>query len=65
MFSKPVKEHLSTDEGEVDDLAVISMDSKGIDIRVQQGAQVQLSEKGAGALTTLAKVSTIMTSEKS
>ncbi|KAL5661760.1 hypothetical protein ACJX0J_028885, partial [Zea mays] len=55
MFSKPVKEHLSTDEGEVDDLAVISMDSKGIDIRVQQGAQVQLSEKGAGALTTLAK----------
>ncbi|KAL6888664.1 hypothetical protein ACP4OV_009690 [Aristida adscensionis] len=38
MFSKPLKELLST-EGEVDDVALISMDSKGIDIRVRQGAQ--------------------------
>lgn len=44
MFSKPLKELLSTDEGEVDDVALISMDSKGIDIRVRQGAQVQPSE---------------------
>jgi hypothetical protein len=28
-------------EGEVDDAAVISVDSKGIDIRVRQGAQVK------------------------
>ncbi|GJM90201.1 hypothetical protein PR202_ga06459 [Eleusine coracana subsp. coracana] len=38
VFSKPLKELLST-EGEVDDVALISMDSKGIDIRVRQGAQ--------------------------
>ncbi|KAL6629827.1 hypothetical protein ACP70R_029592 [Stipagrostis hirtigluma subsp. patula] len=38
MFSKPLKKLLST-EGEVDDVALISMDSKGIDIRVRQGAQ--------------------------
>lgn len=44
MFSKPLIELLSTDEGEVDDVALISMDSKGIDIRVRQGAQVQPSE---------------------
>lgn len=43
MFSKPLKELLST-EGEVDDVAVISLDSKGIDIRVRQGAQVQPSK---------------------
>jgi hypothetical protein len=43
MFSKPLKELLLT-EGEVDDVAVISMDSKGIDIRVRQGAQVQPSK---------------------
>lgn len=42
VFSKPLKELLST-EGEVDDVALISMDSKGIDIRVRQGAQVQTS----------------------
>ncbi|RCV05495.1 hypothetical protein SEVIR_1G087200v4 [Setaria viridis] len=41
MFSKPLKELLST-EGEVDDVAVISMDSKGIDIRVRQGAQFNI-----------------------
>lgn len=28
-------------EGEVDDAALISVDSKGIDIRVRQGAQVK------------------------
>ncbi|KAL5213478.1 hypothetical protein ABZP36_024325 [Zizania latifolia] len=43
MYSKPLKELLST-EGEVDDAALISIDSKGIDIRVRQGAQVQILE---------------------
>ncbi|XP_039782619.1 uncharacterized protein LOC120649765 isoform X1 [Panicum virgatum] len=41
MFSKPLKELLSA-EAEVDDVAVISMDSKGIDIRVRQGAQFNI-----------------------
>ncbi|XP_062218202.1 uncharacterized protein LOC133918364 [Phragmites australis] len=41
MFSKPLKELLSA-EGEVDDVALISMDSKGIDIRVRQGAQYNI-----------------------
>lgn len=39
VFSKPIKELLSA-ESEVDDAALISIDSKGIDIRVRQGAQV-------------------------
>ncbi|XP_054784126.1 uncharacterized protein LOC129291046 isoform X1 [Prosopis cineraria] len=38
IFSKPLKELLST-ETEVDDAALISIDSKGTDIRVRQGAQ--------------------------
>ncbi|KAG0447411.1 hypothetical protein HPP92_028336 [Vanilla planifolia] len=38
IFSKPLKEILST-EGEIDDAALISVDSKGTDIRVWQGAQ--------------------------
>ncbi|KAL5554615.1 hypothetical protein UlMin_042016 [Ulmus minor] len=38
IFSKPLKELLST-ESEVDDAALISLDSKGTDIRVRQGAQ--------------------------
>ncbi|XP_021908479.1 uncharacterized protein LOC110822633 isoform X1 [Carica papaya] len=38
LFSKPLKELLST-ESEVDDAALISIDSKGVDIRVRQGAQ--------------------------
>ncbi|KAL3632809.1 hypothetical protein CASFOL_025793 [Castilleja foliolosa] len=38
MFSKPLKELLSK-EDEVDDAALISIDSKGVDIRVRQGAQ--------------------------
>ncbi|KAM1512945.1 hypothetical protein ACFX1Z_024439 [Malus domestica] len=38
MFSKPLKELLSA-ESEVDDAALISIDSKGTDIRVRQGAQ--------------------------
>ncbi|GMI89874.1 ONEIRIC2 [Hibiscus trionum] len=37
-FSKPLKDLLSS-EAEVDDAALISIDSKGIDIRVRQGAQ--------------------------
>jgi len=39
IFSKPLKEMLST-EIEVDDAALISIDSKGTDVRVRQGAQV-------------------------
>ncbi|KAL8043623.1 hypothetical protein ABFX02_09G128028 [Erythranthe guttata] len=38
VFSKPLKELLSK-EAEVDDAALISIDSRGIDIRVRQGAQ--------------------------
>ncbi|CAN1780130.1 hypothetical protein LINPERHAP1_LOCUS14996 [Linum perenne] len=38
MFSKRLKELLAS-EMEVDDAAIISIDSKGIDIRVRQGAQ--------------------------
>lgn len=38
IFSKPLRELLST-EIEVDDVALISIDSKGTDIRVRQGAQ--------------------------
>lgn len=39
MFSKPLKELLS-EEAEIDDAALISIDSKGVDVRVRQGAQV-------------------------
>ncbi|KAL8136948.1 hypothetical protein V2J09_002949 [Rumex salicifolius] len=38
IFSKPLKELLSM-ESEVDDAALISIDSKGTDVRVRQGAQ--------------------------
>ncbi|KAG9449218.1 hypothetical protein H6P81_009183 [Aristolochia fimbriata] len=38
IFSKPLKELLSS-ETEIDDAALISIDSKGTDIRVRQGAQ--------------------------
>ncbi|KAI3455731.1 hypothetical protein Pfo_012394 [Paulownia fortunei] len=38
IFSKPLRELLSK-EAEVDDAALISIDSKGVDIRVRQGAQ--------------------------
>lgn len=41
IFSKPLKELLSI-ETEVDDAALISIDSKGIDIRVRQGAQFNI-----------------------
>ncbi|XP_043713991.1 uncharacterized protein LOC122662427 [Telopea speciosissima] len=41
MFSKPLRELLST-EIEVDDAAFISVDSKGTDIRVRQGAQFNI-----------------------
>lgn len=40
-FSKPLKELLSA-ETEVDDAAIISLDSKGIDVRVRQGAQFNI-----------------------
>ncbi|KAL3528498.1 hypothetical protein ACH5RR_007820 [Cinchona calisaya] len=41
IFSKPLKELLSQ-EFEVDDAALISIDSKGTDIRVRQGAQFNI-----------------------
>lgn len=41
LFSKQLKEILST-EGEIDDAAFISIDSKGTDIRVRQGAQFNI-----------------------
>lgn len=41
MFSKPLKE-LMSNEAEVDDAALISIDSRGVDVRVRQGAQVCL-----------------------
>uniref|UniRef100_A0A1J3CIH6 CREG-like beta-barrel domain-containing protein n=1 Tax=Noccaea caerulescens TaxID=107243 RepID=A0A1J3CIH6_NOCCA len=41
IFSKPLRELMST-ESEVDDAAIISIDSKGIDIRVRQGAQFNI-----------------------
>ncbi|KAL6140525.1 hypothetical protein ACLB2K_058824 [Fragaria x ananassa] len=41
IFSKPLKELLSL-ESEVDDAAFISIDSKGTDIRVRQGAQFNI-----------------------
>eukprot|EP00262_Sarcandra_glabra_P000386 TRINITY_DN1044_c0_g1_i1.p2 TRINITY_DN1044_c0_g1~~TRINITY_DN1044_c0_g1_i1.p2 ORF type:complete len:125 (+),score=27.03 TRINITY_DN1044_c0_g1_i1:925-1299(+) len=41
IFSKPLRELLST-EIEIDDAAFISIDSKGTDIRVRQGAQFNI-----------------------
>ncbi|XP_019429794.1 PREDICTED: uncharacterized protein LOC109337303 [Lupinus angustifolius] len=41
IFSKPLKKLLST-EIEVDDAALISIDSKGTDVRVRQGAQFNI-----------------------
>ncbi|KAM7258196.1 hypothetical protein ACFE04_013937 [Oxalis oulophora] len=41
IFSKPLKELLSA-ETEVDDAALISIDSKGTDVRVRQGAQFNI-----------------------
>ncbi|KAJ0007495.1 hypothetical protein Pint_30543 [Pistacia integerrima] len=41
IFSKPLRELLSM-ETEVDDAALISIDSKGTDIRVRQGAQFNI-----------------------
>ncbi|KAJ9537558.1 hypothetical protein OSB04_030291 [Centaurea solstitialis] len=41
IFSKPLKELLSL-ESEVDDVSLISIDSKGTDIRVRQGAQFNI-----------------------
>ncbi|VVA98912.1 unnamed protein product [Arabis nemorensis] len=54
IFSKPLRELLST-ESEVDDAALISIDSKGIDVRVRQGAQFSIQrlafEEGHGVET--------------
>ncbi|KAK4365672.1 hypothetical protein RND71_013552 [Anisodus tanguticus] len=41
LFSKPLKDLLSQ-EAEVDDAALISIDSKGTDVRVRQGAQFNI-----------------------
>ncbi|CAO2824595.1 unnamed protein product [Amaranthus hypochondriacus] len=41
IFSKPLKKILST-EVEVDDAALISIDSRGTDVRVRQGAQFNI-----------------------
>uniref|UniRef100_A0A1J3HMM7 CREG-like beta-barrel domain-containing protein n=1 Tax=Noccaea caerulescens TaxID=107243 RepID=A0A1J3HMM7_NOCCA len=54
IFSKPLRELLSV-ETEVDDAALISIDSKGIDVRVRQGAQFNIQrlafEEGHGVET--------------
>ncbi|XP_024972866.1 uncharacterized protein LOC112511469 isoform X1 [Cynara cardunculus var. scolymus] len=54
IFSKPLKELLSL-ETEVDDAALISIDSKGTDVRVRQGAQFNIQrlafEEGHGVET--------------
>ncbi|XP_048593514.1 uncharacterized protein BNAA01G25330D isoform X2 [Brassica napus] len=54
IFSKPLRELLSI-ESEVDDAALISIDSKGIDVRVRQGAQFNIQrlafEEGHGVET--------------
>ncbi|XP_009145517.1 uncharacterized protein LOC103869206 isoform X2 [Brassica rapa] len=54
IFSKPLRELLSS-ETEVDDAALISIDSKGIDVRVRQGAQFNIQrlpfEEGHGVET--------------
>ncbi|XP_050219709.1 uncharacterized protein LOC126670096 [Mercurialis annua] len=55
IFSKPLKELLST-ETEVDDAALISIDSKGTDVRVREGAQFnvqRLSFEEGHAVETL------------
>ncbi|KAL4560097.1 hypothetical protein LXL04_032245 [Taraxacum kok-saghyz] len=54
IFSKPLRELLSM-ETEVDDAALISIDSKGTDVRVRQGAQFNIQrlafEEGHGVET--------------
>ncbi|KAJ0250364.1 Pyridoxamine 5'-phosphate oxidase family protein [Hirschfeldia incana] len=62
IFSKPLRELLST-ESEVDDAAIISVDSKGIDIRVRQGAQFnvqRLSFEGSLGVETLEEAKSAM-----
>ncbi|XP_047967193.1 uncharacterized protein LOC125211440 isoform X2 [Salvia hispanica] len=55
IFSKPLRELLSKEAEEVDDAAFISIDSKGVDIRVRQGAQFNVQrisfEDGQGVET--------------
>ncbi|CAN8258585.1 unnamed protein product [Cochlearia groenlandica] len=55
IFSKPLRELLSR-ESEIDDAALISIDSKGIDIRVRQGAQFSIQRlpfEGGRSVETL------------
>lgn len=41
-FSDPLRGHLAEELGqEVDDAALISIDSRGVDVRVRQGARVR------------------------
>lgn len=59
-FSRPLRDLLSV-ESEVDDAALISIDSKGIDIRVRQGAQFniqRLSFEVGHAIETLNQAET-------
>ncbi|XP_042021481.1 uncharacterized protein LOC121768935 [Salvia splendens] len=55
IFSKPLRELLSKEAEEVDDAAFISIDSKGVNIRVRQGAQFNVQrisfEDGQGVET--------------
>ncbi|KAG6397696.1 hypothetical protein SASPL_143866 [Salvia splendens] len=55
IFSKPLRELLSKEAEEVDDAAFISIDSRGVDIRVRQGAQFNVQrisfEDGQGVET--------------
>ncbi|XP_018492786.2 uncharacterized protein LOC108862998 isoform X1 [Raphanus sativus] len=62
IFSKPLRELLST-ESEVDDAAIISVDSKGIDIRVRQGAKFniqRLAFEGSLGVETLEEAKSAM-----
>ncbi|XP_047958319.1 uncharacterized protein LOC125203861 isoform X2 [Salvia hispanica] len=62
IFSKPLRELLSK-EAEVDDAAFISIDSKGVDIRVRQGAQFnvqRISFEGGQSVETLEEAKTAL-----
>jgi hypothetical protein len=63
IFSKRLKEVLSMENEEVDDAAFISIDSKGTDIRVRQGAQFniqRLSFEEGQAVETLEQAKTAL-----
>ncbi|KAG6428765.1 hypothetical protein SASPL_106802 [Salvia splendens] len=62
IFSKPLRELLSK-EAEVDDAAFISIDSKGVNIRVRQGAQFnvqRISFEGGQSVETLEEAKTAL-----